>query len=119
MLVGREGGREGGAFGIVYCQVDRLSEDNTHDPLNSPSFPPSLPPSLPAQDNPSCSGRSLDHHLLVVGFDDEAWICKGSWGEGWGEEGGYVRLVRGKNMCGLAEWAVVPVVGGREGGRKG
>lgn len=61
-------------------------------------------------DNPECTGRSLDHHLMVVGFTEEAWICKNSLGREWGEEGGYVRLARGKNMCGLANWAVVPIV---------
>ena len=61
-------------------------------------------------DNPECTGRSLDHHLVVVGFTEDAWICKNSLGREWGEEGGYVRLARGKNMCGLANWAVVPIV---------
>jgi cathepsin L len=60
--------------------------------------------------NPECTGRSLDHHLVVVGFTPDAWIAKAALGAAWGE-GGYIRLARGQNMCGLAEWAVVPVVG--------
>lgn len=62
-------------------------------------------------DNPDCTGRSLDHHLAIVGYTEDAWIAKAALGPAWGEEGGFIRLARGKNMCGLAEWAVVPVVG--------
>ena len=58
-----------------------------------------------------CVGRSLDHHLTIVGFTAEAWIAKSSWGTQWGE-GGYIRLARGQNMCGLADWALVPIVAG-------
>lgn len=73
-------------------------------------------PSTPTQthtggiyDNPECTGRSLDHHLTIVGFTPDAWIAKAALGVAWGE-GGYIRLARNKNMCGLAEWAVVPIV---------
>lgn len=38
------------------------------------------------------------HFLLVVGYDDatSCWICKNSWGQGWGD-GGYVRIGYGES----------------------
>jgi C1A family cysteine protease len=52
-----------------------------------------------------CS-TNLDHGVLLVGYDSQAWIVKNSWGEGWGENG-YIRLARG-NTCGLANSASYP-----------
>lgn len=61
-------------------------------------------------DSIECTGRSLDYHLTIVGFTQDAWIAKASLGAAWGEQG-YIRLARNKNMCGVAEWAAVPIVG--------
>jgi hypothetical protein len=59
-------------------------------------------------------GRVLNHAMLIVGFGYDAptekpyWVLRNSWGSAWGE-GGYMRLVRGKNMCGVADLAAYPV----------
>jgi len=59
-----------------------------------------------------CNGQKLDHGVAVVGYgtdDKDYWIIRNSWGASWGEEG-YMRIVKGKNKCGLANSAVYPVV---------
>jgi len=46
-------------------------------------------------------GKSLNHAILAVGYADQYYIVKNSWGASWGEKG-YIFLVRGKNICGVA-----------------
>lgn len=50
------------------------------------------------------------HCVAIVGYDDaqSAWICKNSWGTGFGE-GGFFRI--GYGQCGIETWQVVGVRG--------
>jgi len=63
-------------------------------------------------DSSSC-GTTLDHGVLLVGYGYDSsesknyWKVKNSWGTSWGESG-YVRMVRGSNMCGIASDASYP-----------
>jgi len=63
----------------------------------------------------SCSSdpSSLNHGVVVVGFDNTGatpfWIVRNSWGGSWGEKG-YIRMAKGKNLCGIADNASYPKV---------
>lgn len=51
----------------------------------------------------SMCNKDIDHAMAIVGFTPNYWILKNSWGDSWGEKG-YMRLQRGVNACGVAEY---------------
>ncbi|XP_071751754.1 digestive cysteine proteinase 2 isoform X2 [Centroberyx gerrardi] len=62
----------------------------------------------------NCNPNNLSHAVLLVGFGSEGgqdyWIIKNSWGSSWGE-GGYMRMIRdGSNTCGIASYALYPIL---------
>uniref|UniRef100_A0A3B4VNV9 Cathepsin 12 n=1 Tax=Seriola dumerili TaxID=41447 RepID=A0A3B4VNV9_SERDU len=64
-------------------------------------------------DEPNCNPNNLSHAVLLVGYGSEGgqdyWIIK-NWGSSWGE-GGYMRMVRdGRNTCGIASYALYPIL---------
>lgn len=58
-------------------------------------------------------GTTINHCVLVVGYGTDLitrkrfWIIKNSWGTLWGESG-YMKIVRGKNFCGIMSNACIP-----------
>jgi C1A family cysteine protease len=52
-------------------------------------------------------GKQLNHAILAVGYTSQYYIVKNSWGTSWGAQG-YVFMVRGKNLCGVAAEPSVP-----------
>jgi hypothetical protein len=56
-------------------------------------------------------GTQSDHVVTAIGYGSQNgknyWILKNSWGTGWGE-GGYIRIIAGRNACGLAQYVTFP-----------
>lgn len=57
-------------------------------------------------------GTNLNHAVNVEGYGTENgkdyWLVRNSWGTSWGDKG-YVKMARGKDLCGIAESVVYPV----------
>jgi hypothetical protein len=56
--------------------------------------------------NGPCTGQ-VNHAVLAVGYTDQYWMVKNSWGGSWGS-GGYIWMARGKNLCQMAGNNAVP-----------
>ncbi|KAL7290085.1 hypothetical protein TKK_0015812 [Trichogramma kaykai] len=55
-------------------------------------------------DDPACTSNVVNHAMLIVGYTPDEWILKNWWGDTWGENG-YMRLRKGVNRCGIANYA--------------
>ncbi|XP_053619290.1 cathepsin S-like [Plodia interpunctella] len=55
-------------------------------------------------DDPFCFPWTLNHAMLLVGYTPDYWVLLNWWGKKWGE-GGYMRIRRGSNRCGVANMA--------------
>jgi C1A family cysteine protease len=49
-------------------------------------------------------GKDVDHAVAVVGYTQDYWIIKNSWGDMWGEHG-YFKLKKGTNACGINSYS--------------
>jgi hypothetical protein len=67
----------------------------------------------PTEQQCSSDPEMQDHGVAVVGYGTsnglDYWIVRNSWGKDWGENG-YMRIIRGKNACGIANSVIYPVV---------
>jgi len=59
-------------------------------------------------------GKQLDHGVVVVGYGTDGttpyWKVRNSWGTSWGEAG-YIRFIRNKDECGVADEPSYPTAG--------
>jgi hypothetical protein len=57
----------------------------------------------------NCDNFERDHGVVAVGVTPDYWIIKNSWGSSWGESG-FIRVARGKGLCLIGTYNVVPSV---------
>ncbi|ETV92082.1 hypothetical protein H310_13501 [Aphanomyces invadans] len=61
-----------------------------------------------------CPGSYSDHAVVAVGYDEESYKLRNSWGANWGDAG-YIRLKRGvygRGTCNIAEDIIFPNIDG-------
>lgn len=51
------------------------------------------------------SNVSIDHAVLLVGYDSTHWIIKNSWGTGWGDNG--YAYINKNSDCGISKYVYV------------
>lgn len=58
----------------------------------------------------SC-GTNIDHAVLAVGYGEDYYIVKNSWGTWWGDQG-YVKIgiANGAGICGINQYVAYPTV---------
>ncbi|XP_075044727.1 cathepsin W-like [Mixophyes fleayi] len=71
--------------------------------------------------HPGSCKPATDHMVLLVGYAKDNkkkpyWIAKNSWGIDWGENG-YIRIFRGKNVCGISKYPLTAIVNPSENQR--
>ncbi|KAL5266236.1 hypothetical protein ACHWQZ_G003601 [Mnemiopsis leidyi] len=57
----------------------------------------------------SCEFDPVNHALVAVGFTQDTFIIKNSWGASWGDKG-YMTISRGLNTCRVSDYVYYPVV---------
>ena len=58
----------------------------------------------------SACGTSLNHGVLAVGYGENYWIVKNSWGASWGDKG-YIKIAykeTGAGICGINQMNSYP-----------
>ena len=59
--------------------------------------------------NTSACGTNTDHAIVAVGYAENYYIVRNSWGTGWGEKGyGRIAAVEGAGICGIQTNPVYP-----------
>jgi len=52
-------------------------------------------------------GTQMNHAVLAVGYTNDYYVVKNSWGNGWGNKG-FIWMARGKNLCGMSNVLMWP-----------
>lgn len=60
-------------------------------------------------DDFDCDSSTVNHAMLAVGYTPHYFILQNWWSANWGEKG-YMKIRRGRNMCGLSNYAAYVVV---------
>ncbi|KAK9671068.1 hypothetical protein RND81_12G004700 [Saponaria officinalis] len=58
--------------------------------------------------NGGCSSK-INHEVAVIGYGQNYWLIKNSWGESWGMKG-YLMLLRDENLCPITAGPHIPIL---------